>query len=171
MVNHHVTAATKFTIEVNRLTFNLKHEILNEILEKLVHDEDKDVIKDTLNSLNEEMESFEKKQKLIDKRSAGPKEKSVRPLSAYNRFIKTELPNISTRFPELEPTKHMSKAAELWKKMSDEEKQSYKLPPVEKDVSSSSESETVPELEPKKVVKKKKGTKDVPVAEKEKVDV
>lgn len=153
-------ATTKLNQEVTRFTFQLKQELLTELLEKLVHDEDKAVVETALGDLKDELETFEKKQKSLDKRRGGPKEKTVRPLSAYNRFIKTELRNISKKYPELEQTKHMSKAAELWRELSPEEKEKYKTMEIptegdesaavqEKAPSSSTQSVT------KKVVKKK----------------
>ena len=120
------TSTVKFTQEVTRFTFHLKQEVLTDILSKLVHDEDKSILETSLSTLKDELETFEKKQKSLEKKRGGPKEKVVRPLSAYNRFIKTELPNISKKYPELEQTKHMSKAAELWRALTIEEKEAYK---------------------------------------------
>lgn len=147
----------KFTQEVTRFTFNLKQELLTEILDKLVHDEDKALVESSLSSLKDELETFEKKQKSLEKKRGGPKEKVVRPLSAYNRFIKTELPNISKKYPELEQTKHMSKAAELWRELSPEEKQKYKTVECSAKENCESTGDAVEEPSPvvKKVVKKK----------------
>ena len=151
------TSTVKFTQEVTRFTFNLKQELLTEILDKLVHDEDKAVVESSLSALKDELETFEKKQKSLEKKRGGPKEKVVRPLSAYNRFIKTELPNISKKYPELEQTKHMSKAAELWRELSPEEKEKYKTVECSAEENCESSGDAVEESPPvvKKVVKKK----------------
>jgi hypothetical protein len=135
----------------------MKQELLTEILDKLVHDDDKAVVGSSLSALKDELETFEKKQKSLEKKRGGPKEKVVRPLSAYNRFIKTELPNISKKYPELEQTKHMSKAAELWRELSPEEKEKYKTVECSAEENCESTGDAVEEssLVVKKAVKKK----------------
>jgi hypothetical protein len=95
------------------------------------HEDDKAILSNFLDELKNDLELFEKRQKTLDKKRGGPKEKGVRALSGYNRFVKMEMTNIRSKYPELAQTQHMSKAAELWKALSDEEKQKYKVERVD----------------------------------------
>jgi hypothetical protein len=95
------------------------------------HEDDKAILSNFLDELKNDLELFEKKQKTLDKKRGGPKKKGVRALSGYNRFVKMEMTNIRSKYPELAQTQHMSKAAELWNALSDEEKQKYKVERVD----------------------------------------
>jgi hypothetical protein len=47
-------------------------------------------------------------------------------MSAYNKFIKKELPEIAKENPTMDNKTRMAKASEKWKTLSDTEKEAYK---------------------------------------------
>ena len=130
----------------NKLKCIHRIEILTEFLDQLndleLEDESiKDLVKDKIDSENDDFK------KLDNKKLKKDKTKVPRKLSAYNLFVKQQLPQIKNDFPELENKQRMSKASELWKKLSKEEKDKYKV--VEKE---SIKNETIEVLDEEELV-------------------
>ena len=121
-----------FQKELSRFTLSYKLEILQEVLlniESATEDTDvKTVVTQSVTSVQEEITNLEKKFKASSKRqSKDSKPKGApRPMSAYNKFIKKELPEIAKENPTMDNKTRMAKASEKWKTLTDQEKEDYK---------------------------------------------
>jgi small-conductance mechanosensitive channel len=115
--------------ELSRFTLAYKQEILKELLESIQDDTNvKDLITKQVETVQEEMTNLEKKFKASSKRqSKETKPKGQpRPMSAYNKFIKKELPEIAKLNPTMDNKTRMAKASEKWKTLTDKDKEFYK---------------------------------------------
>ena len=110
-----------FNKEVTRFSLNTKKECLEEIIaaanEKCEDYINRAVIEKNLEDIKEKLQKLDKKTKSSDDKP--------RKLSAYNRFVKTHLPEIAKEFPDMKNNERMTKVSELWKKTSPEERQKY----------------------------------------------
>ena len=123
----------EFNHEVVKFTHKFKLDVLDEVLETLttqiteetVLESCKNVVQTLRDDAQDALLKVENKVKKNSKKSDKPK--VARKLSSYNRFIKTIMPKITSDFPDLENNKRMEKASEIWKGMSVEEKEKFKV--------------------------------------------
>ena len=123
-----MTALINFHKEFTRFTLKYKVEIFQEIKTTMDNEDDlKMYIEKSIATIESDLISLDKKTKASKRQSTGDKVKAApRPLSAYNKFIKKELPEIAKQNPEMNNKTRMSKASEKWKGLTDEEKEVYK---------------------------------------------
>lgn len=120
-----------FQKELGRFSLSYKLEILNEVLANLESTPDTDsktLLAKSITSVQDELSNLEKKYKASNKRQnkdSKPKGEP-RPMSAYNKFIKKELPEIAKENPTMDNKTRMAKASEKWKTLNDAEKEVYK---------------------------------------------
>ena len=124
-------SSVNFNKEVVRFTFQLKREVLQEILDNVTEDTKSayhKYVTEQLDKVKDELQHFEKRYKANNSRKqAKDKTKSApRPMSAYNKFIKKTLPEIAKEHPTMDNKARMAKASEVWSKLTDKEKQAYK---------------------------------------------
>jgi flagellar biosynthesis chaperone FliJ len=120
--------------EVLRFTIKFKQEVLQDILKNVTEETGSPYyvhINEQLNMVSEEIKNFEKSYRasLSQKGPRGTKQKTKslvpRPMSAYNKFIKQTLPKIKKDLPDMDNKSRMSKASEIWKKLTPSEKEEY----------------------------------------------
>lgn len=129
--------------------YKFKEELLKSLL---THETDdlKSHVETLLSQVTEEIVTLDKKNTKRVK-----KEKTNRPLSAYNQFIRDIIPKLKDEYPDMKNTNKMEKASELWKKMSQTEKDEYKSKALANQVEKSKvETEVKTDEQPKRVVKK-----------------
>lgn len=120
--------------EVLRFTLKYKQEVLNDVLNNVTDDTKSAYyvyINEQLTNMSDELQNFEKRYKAsLSKKGVVSKEKTrpatPRSMSAYNKFIKVTLPKIREDFEGLDNKSRMKKAGELWKTLSDAQKEEYK---------------------------------------------
>ena len=121
-----------FNKETIRFTYQVKKELLQEILDELTEDKESPyftLITDKVTQITDDLKHFEKHYKTTvnkkcQKEKAPPK---PRLLSAYNRFIQKTLPQIAKDYTDLDNKARMSKASEIWRTLSDKEKAEFKI--------------------------------------------
>lgn len=124
-------SSVNFNKEVVRFTFQLKQEVLQEILDNATEDTTSEChkyVSEQLDKVKDELRHFEKRYKANNSRKQ-PKDKTKtapRPMSAYNKFIKKTLPEIAKEHPTMDNKSRMAKASEVWSKLTDKQKQDYK---------------------------------------------
>lgn len=120
-----------FQKELGRFSLSYKLEILQEVLSSIESTPEPDVkalVTKSVATVQEELNNLEKKYKASTKRQnkdSKPKGEP-RPMSAYNKFIKKELPEIAKENPTMDNKTRMAKASEKWKTLTDTEKEYYK---------------------------------------------
>lgn len=165
----------EFNHEVVKFTHKFKLDVLDEVLETLaiqiteatVLESCKSVVQTLRDDAHDALLKVENKVKKNSKKSDKPK--VARKLSSYNRFIKSIMPKITSDFPDLENNKRMEKASEIWKGMSVEEKDKFKV--IDEDLVESVEVEVVetqPDvvLESSSTTEVKKGKKNAKIVKK-----
>jgi hypothetical protein len=120
-----------FQKELSRFSLSYKLELLQELLTTIEASPDTDaktLLTESVTSVQEEINNLEKKFKASSKRqSKDSKPKGEpRPMSAYNKFIKKELPEIAKQNPTMDNKTRMAKASEKWKTLTDKQKEAYK---------------------------------------------
>lgn len=120
-----------FQKELSRFSLSYKLELLQELLTTMEASPDTDaktLLTESVTSVQEEINNLEKKFKASSKRqSKDSKPKGEpRPMSAYNKFIKKELPEIAKQNPTMDNKTRMAKASEKWKTLTDKQKEAYK---------------------------------------------
>jgi hypothetical protein len=124
-------STVNFNKEVVRFTYHFKQDCLLEILDKVPEDKESayyKYIKEQLDIVKDELQHFDKRYKANNARKQ-TKDKirsAPRPMSAYNKFIKKTLPEIAKNYATMDNKSRMAKASEIWKKLTDKEKQDYK---------------------------------------------
>ena len=121
-----------FNKETIRFTYQVKKELLQEILAEVTTDNESPyftLITEKVTNLTHDLQCFEKHYKTTvnkkcQKEKAPPK---PRLLSAYNRFIQKTLPQIAKDYTDLDNKARMSKASEIWRTLSDKEKAEFKI--------------------------------------------
>jgi len=121
-----------FNKETIRFTYQVKKELLQEILDEITEDKESpyfNLITDKVTQITDDLKHFEKHYKTTvnkkcQKEKAPPK---PRLLSAYNRFIQKTLPQIAKDYTDLDNKARMSKASEIWRTLSDKEKAEFKI--------------------------------------------
>ena len=110
-----------FNKEVTRFSLNSKKECLEEIIaaanEKGEDYINRAVIDKVLEDINEKLQKLDKKTKSSDDKP--------RKLSAYNRFVKTHLPEIAKEFPDIEKQRKNDQSVGTLEKDISEERQKY----------------------------------------------
>jgi hypothetical protein len=127
-------SSLNFNKEVVRFTFQLKQEVLQEILANATESDDSPsechkYVTEQLVKVKEELQFFEKRYKASTSRKQNKKsgvKSTPRPMSAYNKFIKKTLPEIAKEHSTMDNKARMAKASEIWKKLTVEEKEAYK---------------------------------------------
>jgi peptidoglycan hydrolase CwlO-like protein len=124
-------ATPAFTKEVTRFTLQLKKECLEEVLSTVTENQESDYYKHIstlVENLADELKHFEKRYKMSTKEKKSKQDKADAPprkLSTYNKFIKKTLPEIKEKFKDMDNRARMEKASEMWKKLSQKEKDAY----------------------------------------------
>lgn len=130
-----MAALINFNKELSRFTLKYKNELLEEIKTVLESEEDLSTyIENAMTAVQTDLVALDKKTKPSKRQASGgasasspAKAKSApRPLSAYNKFIKKELPEIAKENPDMDNKTRMSKASEKWKTLTDKQKEEYK---------------------------------------------
>lgn len=117
-----------FNKETIRFTYNVKKELLQEILGEVTEDSASPyftLMTDKVTQLTDDLKYFEKHYKTIVNKKCQKEKPTPKPrvLSAYNRFIQKTLPQITDKDNKV----RMSKASEIWRKLTDEEKAAFKV--------------------------------------------
>jgi glutamate 5-kinase len=119
-------ATQMFNKEMTRFALMTQKECLESIIESVQDDPKtcgpvfRERIVSKMNELNEKLA------KLGQRRStAGGGGGAPRKLSAYNRFVKEQLPVLVKQSPELDNKARMTRVSEMWKSLKPEDKARY----------------------------------------------
>jgi deoxyribodipyrimidine photolyase len=117
-----------FNKETIRFTYQVKKELLQEILAEVTTDNESPyftLITEKVTNLTHDLQCFEKHYKTIVNKKCQKEKPPPKPrvLSAYNRFIQKTLPQITDKDNKI----RMSKASEIWRKLTSEEKAAFKI--------------------------------------------
>ena len=119
-----------FQKELSRFSLSYKLEILQDLLSTVESstDDAKTILTNTVSTVQDEITNLEKKFKASNKRQNKESKPKGEPrvLSAYNKFIKKELPEIAKANPTMDNKTRMAQASKKWKTLSVKEKEAYK---------------------------------------------
>jgi hypothetical protein len=121
-----------FNKETIRFTYQVKKELLQEILDEITEDKESpyfNLITDKVTQITDDLKHFEKHYKTTVNKKCQKEKTPPKPrlLSAYNRFIQKTLPQIAKDYTDLDNKARMSKASEIWRTLSDKEKAEFKI--------------------------------------------